>query len=108
MALAGRNRDRRLDSLDISNRAESGRMSFHTRELPKRKDDMTITMEKPLLGSAAAEFLGKEHKLFIGGKWAAAKSGKTLAVEDPATQETITYVPAGDKDDIDLAVGAAR
>jgi phenylacetaldehyde dehydrogenase len=83
-------------------------MSFHTRELPKRKDDMTITMEKPPLGSAATKFLGKEQKLFIGGKWTAAKSGKTLAVEDPATQETITYVPAGDKDDIDLAVAAAR
>ncbi|HLX44842.1 MAG TPA: aldehyde dehydrogenase family protein [Bryobacteraceae bacterium] len=69
---------------------------------------MTIAMERPALSSAAATFLGKERKLFIGGKWVAAKNGKSLAVEDPATQETIAHVPAGDKDDIDLAVAAAR
>jgi phenylacetaldehyde dehydrogenase len=69
---------------------------------------MTIAMERPALSSAAATFLSKERKLFIGGKWVAAKNGKSLAVEDPATQETIAHVPAGDKDDIDLAVAAAR
>src|SRR5579871_4062783 len=69
---------------------------------------MTIAMERPALSSAAATFLGKERKLFIGGKWVATKNGKSLAVEDPATQETIAHVPAGDKDDIDLAVAAAR
>src|SRR5580698_6000519 len=69
---------------------------------------MTITTERPALSSAAAAYLSKERKLFIDGKWVAAKSGKSFAVEDPATQETIARVPAGDKDDIDLAVGAAR
>src|ERR1700730_19016956 len=44
----------------------------------------------------------------IGGKWVEAKSGKTFEVEDPATQEIIAHVPAGDKADIDLAVKAAR
>jgi len=84
-------------------------MSLHTSlGLSIRKDDVTITTERPALGSAAAEFLGKEHKLFIDGKWTAAKSGKTIVVEDPATQQTIAHVPSGDKDDIDLAVGAAR
>src|SRR6202046_4424845 len=44
----------------------------------------------------------------IDGKWVEAKSGKTFEVEDPATQEIIARVPAGDKADIDLAVKAAR
>ena len=69
---------------------------------------MTIATERPALSSAAAAYLSKERKLFIDGKWVAAKSGKSFAVEDPATQETIAHVPAGDKDDIDLAVRAAR
>jgi phenylacetaldehyde dehydrogenase len=69
---------------------------------------MTIATERPALSSAAAAYLRKERKLFIDGKWVAAKSGQTFAVEDPATQETIARVPAGDKDDIDLAVRAAR
>jgi phenylacetaldehyde dehydrogenase len=69
---------------------------------------MTVTIEKPALGRAAAEFLGKQHRMLIDGKWVAAQSGKTLPVEDPATEETIAQVPAGDKADIDLAVAAAR
>jgi phenylacetaldehyde dehydrogenase len=69
---------------------------------------MTITIEKPALSSAAATFLTKDLKLFIDGKWVSAKSGKTFPVEDPATNETIAYAPAGEKADIDLAVAAAR
>jgi phenylacetaldehyde dehydrogenase len=46
--------------------------------------------------------------MLIGGQWVAAQSGKTLPVEDPATEETITHVPSGDKADIDIAVLAAR
>src|SRR5271169_3454557 len=69
---------------------------------------MTITIEKPALSATAGKFLTKELKLFIGGKWVAAKSGKTFPVEDPATKETIAYAPAGEKADIDLAVAAAR
>src|SRR5215469_1283430 len=69
---------------------------------------MTVAIQKPALSSAAAKFVGKEHKLLIDGRWVAAKSGKTFPVEDPATEETIAHVPAGDKADIDLAVAAAR
>src|SRR5580704_4308485 len=69
---------------------------------------MTITIERPSLSSAAETFLAKEHKMLIDGKWVAAKSEKTFSVEDPATEETIAHVPAGDKADIDLAVAAAR
>jgi phenylacetaldehyde dehydrogenase len=46
--------------------------------------------------------------MLIGGSWVEAKSGKTFEVEDPATQEIIAHVPAGDKADIDAAAAAAR
>jgi len=69
---------------------------------------MTITLEKPSLSPAANKFVAKQHKLFIDGKWIPAASGKTFPVEDPATQETIAHVPAGEKADIDHAVTAAR
>jgi phenylacetaldehyde dehydrogenase len=69
---------------------------------------MTVAIQRPPLGSAAATFLAKELKLLIDGKWVAAKSGKTFPVEDPATEEIIAHAPAGDKADIDLAVAAAR
>jgi phenylacetaldehyde dehydrogenase len=69
---------------------------------------MTIAIRKPSLGSAATSFLATDHKLLIDGKWVAAKSGETFPVEDPATEEVIAHVPAGDKADIDAAVAAAR
>jgi phenylacetaldehyde dehydrogenase len=69
---------------------------------------MTITLEKPSLSPAANGFVTKQHKLFIDGKWIPAASGKSFPVEDPATQEIITHVPAGEKADIDRAVAAAR
>lgn len=72
------------------------------------KDMATITLQKPPLSGATAKFLAKEPKLLIDGKWVDAVSGKTFPVEDPATEEIIAHVPAGDKADIDLAVAAAR
>src|SRR5580658_8613567 len=71
-------------------------------------DHMTVAMQRPSLSPAAAKFLAKELKLFIDGKWVAARSGKTFPVEDPATEEIIAHAPAGEKADIDLAVAAAR
>ncbi|MGE4251873.1 MAG: aldehyde dehydrogenase family protein [Parvibaculaceae bacterium] len=52
--------------------------------------------------------MAQKRKILIDGKWLEAQGGATFAVEDPATQETIAHVPAGDKADIDLAVAAAR
>src|SRR6202521_2851802 len=69
---------------------------------------MHIAIRKPALGSAATAFLAKKHQMLIDGKWVDARSGKTFTVEDPATEEIIAHVPAGDKADIDLAVTAAR
>ncbi len=46
--------------------------------------------------------------LFINNEWRPAASGKRFPVENPATEETIAEVAAGDAADIDNAVGAAR
>ena len=58
---------------------------------------MTIAIRKPAMGSAATAFLAKKQQMLIDGKWVDARSGKTFAVEDPATEEVIAHVPAGDK-----------
>ena len=47
-------------------------------------------------------------KLFLGGKWHEAESGKTFETIHPATGKVITRVAEGDAADIDLAVRAAR
>jgi aldehyde dehydrogenase (NAD+) len=46
--------------------------------------------------------------LLIGGQWKQSVSGKTFETLNPATGEVICTVAEGDKDDIDLAVKAAR
>jgi len=48
-----------------------------------------------------------EYKMWIGGKWADAESGKTYPVFNPVTEAEIARVPLGDKADVDKAVEAA-
>jgi aldehyde dehydrogenase (NAD+) len=50
----------------------------------------------------------KSGKLFIGGKWVEAASGKTFPTVNPATGETITTIAEGGERDADAAVQAAR
>uniref|UniRef100_A0A2N9FYT8 Aldehyde dehydrogenase domain-containing protein n=1 Tax=Fagus sylvatica TaxID=28930 RepID=A0A2N9FYT8_FAGSY len=50
----------------------------------------------------------KFTKLFINGNFVDSISGKTFETIDPRTEEVITRVAEGDKEDIDLAVKAAR
>ncbi len=45
---------------------------------------------------------------WINGAWRPAASGARFAVENPATEEVLAEVAAGDKSDIDEAVNAAR
>ena len=47
-------------------------------------------------------------KQYINGKAVAAKSGKTLSVEDPSTRAKIATVPHSGREDINAAVAAAR
>lgn len=57
----------------------------------------------------ANEFLkGGPRKLLIGGKWVAAKSGKTFETINPATEEVIATVAEAGQADVDEAVKAAR
>ena len=55
-----------------------------------------------------ASFLNKNQKLYIGGKWVDTNSSKTFDVEDPATGKKLSSCAAGNSNDIDLAVKAAR
>uniref|UniRef100_A0A8C5LYC4 aldehyde dehydrogenase (NAD(+)) n=1 Tax=Leptobrachium leishanense TaxID=445787 RepID=A0A8C5LYC4_9ANUR len=48
------------------------------------------------------------NKLFINNKWQDAVSGRTFPTIDPSTGEVITHVAEADKDDVDLAVKAAK
>lgn len=60
------------------------------------------------LNSKAAQFISKPLKMFIGGEWIEAQSGKRIEVRNPADGSLITTVPEADKQDVDLAVAAAR
>jgi phenylacetaldehyde dehydrogenase len=46
--------------------------------------------------------------MLVGGEWRDAVAGTRLDVRNPATGEVITTVPAAGKEDVDLAVAAAR
>ena len=50
----------------------------------------------------------KQYKMWIGGKWVDAESGKTYPVFNPATEEEIAQLPLGGKADVDKAVAAAK
>jgi betaine-aldehyde dehydrogenase len=49
-----------------------------------------------------------EHKLWIDGRWADSRDGGQMAVENPATGETIAQVVDAGRADVDAAVQAAR
>ncbi|MGN6537158.1 MAG: aldehyde dehydrogenase family protein [Mesorhizobium sp.] len=62
-------------------------------------------MDKPLSGRAAE---GRAWRQVIGGRQADALSGARLDVACPSDGKTFTSIPAAGKEDIDLAVRAAR
>ena len=71
----------------------------------------SISVERAAAGaknSAVIDFLRKPKQLLIGGKWVAAKSGKTFETINPANEEVLSLVAEGDKADVDEAVKAAR
>ncbi|MDP9090255.1 MAG: aldehyde dehydrogenase family protein [Pseudomonadota bacterium] len=53
-------------------------------------------------------YLSSTRRMLIGGDWVLAKSGETIRVEDPATGQEISQVPAAARIDVDNAVAAAR
>jgi len=58
--------------------------------------------------SAVLGFLRKPKQLLIGGKWVAAKSGKTFETINPSNEEVLALAAEGDKADVDEAVKVAR
>jgi phenylacetaldehyde dehydrogenase len=69
---------------------------------------MATVVSTPQMHSRVQEFVGKPRKMFIGGKWVEAASGKTFPSYNPATGEIMAKVAEGDREDIDRAVKAAR
>jgi succinate-semialdehyde dehydrogenase/glutarate-semialdehyde dehydrogenase len=49
----------------------------------------------------------KNRQLYIDGQWVESASGKKLAVENPATEETIAEVSSGGREDCKRAISAA-
>ncbi|MEY4631293.1 MAG: Betaine aldehyde dehydrogenase [Pseudomonadota bacterium] len=50
----------------------------------------------------------KSYKMFIGGEFVSAASGKTREVRDPGNNKVVALVPESSKEDIDAAVYQAR
>jgi acyl-CoA reductase-like NAD-dependent aldehyde dehydrogenase len=51
---------------------------------------------------------GPAKKLLIDGEWVDAASGKTFETIDPTTEQVLASAAAGDAEDVDRAVAAAR
>ena len=69
---------------------------------------MNAAVQSTNVSKATLDFLSRRHGHFINGKWPQSVSGKTFEVFDPATGYNIAQVAAGDSNDIDAAVRAAR
>ena len=69
---------------------------------------MGVAVSPVGIDSRVSEFLEKPRKMLIDGKWVNSVSGKTFPTYNPATGEVLAHVAEGDKQDIDLAVKAAR
>lgn len=60
------------------------------------------------ISAKVREFLRTPRKMLINGEWVPSVSGRTFTVFNPATGKELAQVFEGDKEDIDLAVAAAR
>ncbi|GAA1516225.1 aldehyde dehydrogenase family protein [Nocardioides humi] len=54
------------------------------------------------------DWLSRPRRLFVGGAWVDAASGRTFETRDPATGQVLTRVAHGEAEDVDRAVRAAR
>jgi phenylacetaldehyde dehydrogenase len=61
-----------------------------------------------LASQKTLDFLKNSKKMLVGGRWVDAQAGGTLLVINPATEETIATVPAGQAADVNEAVCAAQ
>ena len=65
---------------------------------------MSAAAETLAITSDTQEFLAREHKLFIDGRWQTALTGETYAVIDPATEAQISTIQVAGEADVDVAV----
>jgi betaine-aldehyde dehydrogenase len=65
-------------------------------------------MNKVLLTEGLGGGNMKTYKMWIGGKWVEAKSGKTFPVINPATGEEFARVALAGESEVDMAVESAR
>jgi|YNPBryunderm2012_1023409.scaffolds.fasta_scaffold04526_2 phenylacetaldehyde dehydrogenase len=61
----------------------------------------------PLLPEVES-FVKRPQRLFIANTFVEPASGQMIPTENPATGDVLAHIPAGDKEDIDRAVAAAR
>ncbi len=66
------------------------------------------TISQAQVDPRVVSFLEKPRKMLINGNWVDAVSGKTFPTYDPSTGEVLAQVAEGDREDINLAVKAAR
>src|SRR6266849_95361 len=69
---------------------------------------MGTTVFAAQIDPRVASFLEKPRKMLINGNWVDAVSGKTFPTYDPSTGEVLAQIAEGDREDINLAVKAAR
>jgi phenylacetaldehyde dehydrogenase len=65
-----------------------------------------MTLVAPL--DTVTDFLGRRHRLWIGGQWVDAADGSTFVTVNPATSKPLATVARAGAVDVDLAVRAAR
>ncbi|MEP6869302.1 MAG: aldehyde dehydrogenase family protein, partial [Novosphingobium sp.] len=69
---------------------------------------MAIVEDVRSYASVSRMLDGKPRKMFIGGEWVEAASGRTFQTTNPANGELLGHIAEGDAEDIDRAVRAAR
>jgi phenylacetaldehyde dehydrogenase len=67
----------------------------------------TVSID-PRVSGRTADFVQKDHRMLIDGRFVSAAAGQTFPVYNPATGDVITHVPEAESEDIDRAVRAAR
>ena len=60
------------------------------------------------LSPAVRDFISRNQKLYIDGRWVESASGKTFDTIDPATEQVICGVAEGNAEDVDRAARAAN
>ena len=69
---------------------------------------MSVATTETAVTPYVQQFLSSTRKMLIDGKWVDAISGTTFSTFNPATGEVMSQIPDGQKEDINLAVKAAR